>query len=244
LAKSKAALETVLRSYYSFVQGSALFPSIKEPSVFLILIGLLIYFGLGIALMFVAYRRMAKQKRSWRTRIGVVVAIGFVVWAIPYGDHTLGKIEFKMHCAREAGLRIYRTVSGVEGFRSPFASGNTPRQLGYNFVEEMQSNGKITRHTLQNDGRTITEAVQIPISRYAVDRKSSMIGVQISRGEYSIIDLKTNEKLAEYVQFGHLGGWFARQLAAMHAYRSVCPPEAFSLSKLIRDVLRPRNEGK
>lgn len=165
--------------------------------MFLILIGLLIYFGLGIALMFVAYRWMAGKGRSWRARIGVVLVIGLVVWAIPYGDHTLGKIEFKMHCAREAGLRIFRVVSDVEGFRSPFASGNTPRQLGYNFVEEMQSNGTITRHTLQSDGRIIKEAAPIPISRYVVDLKSSMIGVQISRSQYFIIDLKTNEKLAE-----------------------------------------------
>lgn len=212
--------------------------------MFLVLIGMLIYFGLGIVLMFLVYRRMAKQERSWRVRIGAVLAVAFVVWAIPYGDHTLGKIEFKILCEKEAGLRIYRTASDVEGFRSPFASGNTPRQLGYRFVEEVHASGTIMRYTLQNDGRTVEERTSTPISRYVVDQKASMIGIQISRSEISIVDLKTNGKLAEYVEFGHHGGWFARQLAAMHAYRAICPAEPFSLSKLIRDVLKPRIEGK
>lgn len=207
--------------------------------MFLVLIAGIVYFALGIALIVKIYSNMTEEGRSLRARAITVLLIGLVVWAIPYGDHTIGKIHFKILCEKEAGLRIYRTVSNVEGFRSPFASGNTPRQLGYKFVEEMHSNGTTTRFTVLSDNRVIEEQLAAPTSRYIVDRKTSKISTQVTRSEYSIIDGKINEKLAEYIQFGHHGGWLPRQLAAMHAYRAVCPPEPFNLSKLILDVLKP-----
>lgn len=208
--------------------------------MFLILIGLLIYFGLGIALMFVAYRWMAKRGRSWRARIAVVLAIGFVLWAIPYGDHTLGKIEFRTLCEKDIGLRIYRKESNVEGYRSPSGTRNTPLEEGYRFFEKMNPDGTVTRYTLQGDKRVIEERDVTPTSRYLVDRKRSVINAQITRSETFVVDVTNNEKLAEYVSYAHHGGWFARQLAAMHAYSAVCPPKPFYL--VARDVLKPKGE--
>jgi hypothetical protein len=208
--------------------------------VFLVLIGMLIYFGLGILLTFVVYRRMAKQGRSWRVRVGAVLTVAFVVWAIPYGDHTLGKIEFKILCGKEAGLRIYRSVSDVEGYRSPWVSNDSPKAHGYVFAEQINRDGTVTRYTLRSNGTVTEERGAKPVSRYVLDRRQIAINSQITRSEYFIVDSKTNEKLAERVGFGHHGGWLPRQLAAMHTYHAACPSEPFSMGRFLREVLMPK----
>lgn len=206
--------------------------------MFLAFVLLLAYFVSGTALAVTVYRRMKGKNRSLRARLGVSFAIIFVVWAIPYGDHTLGKIQFILLCSEDSGLRVFRTVINVEGFRSISGSANTPVQLGYKFFEKITSDGSIIRYEVGDKGQVTEKRKAIPRSRYLVGRKETNISLQIIRIEDVIVDLKNNERLAEFVQYGHRGGWLNRQFGAMHAYHVSCPAQSVNFGKVILDVLR------
>ena len=206
--------------------------------MFLAFVLLLAYFAAGTALAVTVYRKMKGQDHSLRARLGVMFAIIVAVWAIPYGDHTLGKIQFILLCGEDSGLRVFRTAMNVEGFRSLSGSANTPIQLGYKFFEKITSDGSIIRYEVGDKGQITEQRKATPRSRYLVSRKETSISMQIIRIEDVIVDLKTNERLAEFVQYGHRGGWLNRQFAAMHAYRVSCPAQPVNFGKVILDVLR------
>lgn len=194
--------------------------------MFLVFIAVMVYFGLGIVLMFVAYRRMVKRGRSLAVRLGVVLLIGFIVWAIPYGDHTLGKLEFESLCKKEGGEHITRTATDVEGFMwSLFEqpAGN-PRELGYQFVEgKVNQNGLTSRLSATPDSSYVMEKNVTPISRYVFNLSRTTENTQIERVTDTIVDRVTGEELAHRTEFLHRGGWLMRSLASMNAYSVVCP---------------------
>jgi hypothetical protein len=211
--------------------------------VFLAFAALIAYFAIGAAIALIAYRGMRERKQSLSARVAVVSVIAFIVWVIPYGDHTWGKIHFKWLCGQDAGVRVFRTAMDVEGFRSLSGSANTPLQLGYKFFEKINSDGTITRYEVQDNGQVAERRAVIPLSRYLINRKEMNLSVQIIRIEDVIVDLKTNERLAESVEYGHRGGWLVRQFGAMHAYRLTCPSEPVNFGKVMREVLRA-NSGR
>ena len=211
--------------------------------MFLVLIGVILYFGVGIVLMILLYRLLAKQGRSWRVRIGAAFALGFVVWAIPYGDHTVGKIYFNRLCNEEGGERIARTVEGVDGYMSVFGvPSRRPEDRGYRFYEDtVDKKGMTTRAMVNPDGSFVIEKNVAPISRYIVKWNRTSDNVQIERITTTIEDRVSGETLARRTAFLHRGGWLMRSLEAMNAYGASCPPgptDAGATISLIKKVLR------
>lgn len=213
--------------------------------MFLVFIAVMVYFGLGIVLMFVAYRRMVKRGRSLAVRLGVVLLIGLIIWAIPYGDHMAGKIYFNWLCKKEGGERIARTVEDVEGYMWVFGvPSRKPEGRGYRFYEDrVDKKGMTTRATVTTDGSFVVEKNVSPISRYIVKRNRLLENVQIARVTDNIEDRVTGEELARYTEFQHRGGWLMRSLEAMNAYGVVCPTrpkDDIPAMLLVQRVLKPK----
>ena len=207
--------------------------------MFLVLIVVLGYFLAGLVAVIVLARSLARREISLVWKIGAPLGLAFVVWAIPYGDHMVGKFKFQKLCEVEAGLRIYKVANGVKGFRSSFAAKSTPRDLGYQYVERINSNGSVDRYSVQSDGKVVEEKSVTPVSRYEFSIVQSKLETQISRKSEAVVDLLNQEKLAEYIEYGHAGGWLYRQLAGMHAYRNICPAGGMSPALIIQSVLKP-----
>ncbi|TAK52260.1 MAG: hypothetical protein EPO27_01570 [Betaproteobacteria bacterium] len=210
--------------------------------MFLVLMGLTIYFALGVVLTAVMYHQLAKRSQTRVVRFTAVTAVAIVLWAVPYGDHMLGKLEFNALCRNKSGLQVNRVVRDVEGFQGQalFASGDLLKEWGYKFSEVPLPNGLVIRYTLGENGEVSEERNVKATARYRISLTETNLDDQISRTEYSILDLTQDELLATYVTFGHSGGWFQRQLSAMHAYRNWCPKEQFSITAFMRNVLVPR----
>ena len=58
-----------------------------------------------------AYKIVQWIKPIWGKTLAVVVVV-----LIPTADAVYGRIKLKQMCEADGGLKIYRTVEGVEGF--------------------------------------------------------------------------------------------------------------------------------
>lgn len=208
--------------------------------MFLVLIVVLGYFLAGLVAVIVLARSLARREISLVWKIGAPLGLAFVVWAIPYGDHTFGKYKFQRMCTQEAGTRIYKIANQVKGVRSPYGAENTPSEYGYQFWERDNSDGTVDRFSLLDGGTVKSEKRVASISRYRVIQSRYRAGRQFTRTRTTVVDTESNEILAEKVEIGHAGGWLHRQLSDMYSYRAWCPKESPNSSQLARSVLKAK----
>ncbi len=166
--------------------------------------------GLSILLAVIAYIWLAgfvARRIQNRTAKYVVIAL-FVL--IPTWDVIPGKIYFKQLCEEEAGLKIYKVVEGVEGYRVyPVASGlgrEALEKYGYKF-EERGSGSDLARYTLGPDGKIIRQAITESIARYAARGTLTPLHWNVTKAEIVIIDQPTKERLATRTEFFAHGNW-------------------------------------
>src|SRR3989304_2288943 len=120
------------------------------------MVPLLVLFLLGASVwVWVAYKVVRRIKPNWGKALAVAV---FVL--IPTADAVYGRIKLKQLCEAEGGVKIYRTVEGVEGFYG-FPMSPAPEWLtkhGYRFLEGTDyPDGKPMRMKLGPDGKVIEE---------------------------------------------------------------------------------------
>ncbi len=169
--------------------------------------------GLSILLAVVVYvwlaRFVAKRIKN-RTAKYTVIAI-FIL--IPTWDIIPGKLYFNHLCEKEAGLKIYKTVEGVEGYRVyPGATGLGPgpdgfKKYGYKF-EERGSGSDLVRYTLGPDEKVTKQQITESIARYAAYATDWMpLAWNAKKYEVMIYDQKTKERLAIITAFSTGGNW-------------------------------------
>jgi len=172
-------------------------------------IGFLFYLGATVWVC-AAYMVVRKIKPNWGKAL---VIAAFVL--VPTADAVYGRIKLKQLCEAEGGVKIYRTVEGVEGFyNASFPSPDWLTTYGYRFVEGKDyRDGKSMRIRLGPDGKVIEEKNVVPQSKYRYELSLEEIGIGYLRFDIRIRDLQTKEILARDLIFIYKGGWAERFLA-------------------------------
>jgi len=204
--------------------------------------GLLILFLVGLYL-WIAYKVVRRVSPVW----GKVLAIVVVV-LIPTADAIYGRIKLKQMCAVEGGIKVYKTVEGVEGF---YASQDFYEtwidKYGYRFVEgkniDSSSPNKISRLGRNATGEVVSTTSNVKLSAYSIDFLSDDNGVYLQETDV-IKNTQTGEVLAKSTRIIYFGGWIERSLSALYAGRwsaDFCPntDHFISLIEVVTTTLHP-----
>src|SRR5713101_658427 len=180
-----------------------------DGTIVLILGGVFI----GVAL----YVSLVKIK-PWWGKIYVIAA--FALIPATYAVYRLIKLENL--CKDEGGLKIYRTVQGVDGFYSPFADESVLTKYGFPFAESGLSPGTYVRLSRSSNGDIVKEKIESLKSRYIY----RVVRYRVTRGilqdiymkdSFQMIVRDTNEVLGEFTNFNFAGGWAERLGASIVA---------------------------
>lgn len=163
--------------------------------------------GLSILLAVFAYvwvARFIARRIENRAAKYTVIAL-FIL--IPTWDIIPGKLYFNYLCENEAGLKIYRTVEGVEGFRVSVAEPEALTKYGYKYQERSEGN-QLYRYTLDANGNIVKKEVTESIARYAVDSTGwTPLSWNVNKYETFIFDQQTKERLAVSTAFSGGKNW-------------------------------------
>lgn len=163
-----------------------------------ILLALIVYIGLARVIV----RRLPNQKAKY---LGIAVAV-----LIPTWDVIPGKLYFSHLCENEAGLKVYKTVEGVEGYRVyPNASGlvwQALEEYGYRFVEIVDGN-QLYRYTLDSSRQVIKQEISESIAKYGIDAEIKPLLWNVIKVEEFVFDQRTKERLALRTTFSAHGNW-------------------------------------
>jgi hypothetical protein len=192
-----------------------------------------------VAVYFLTAYKVTIKIRPW---LGKIAAITLFL-LVPTADAVYGRIMFDRMCDTEAGLKILRTVNGVEGFYNSQMppSDRWITQHGYRFIEGADLGGKDARMSLRPDGTILLEKGISPISKYIYEVRKGDIGDIYLRTERIILIKDTNEVLGKQVTISYAGGWFNRFVASLYASRGhagVCGPNTFT-DDLVTNTLKP-----
>ena len=193
--------------------------------------GIVIVVGVIAALVWSARHKYG----AWQ-KAGVVLATLLVIYAVPFGDHTLGEIKKHQLCKELGSTKIYQVVENVEGFmwaRSG-GQGNPPHTTyGYTFSEESDLNSRIYRYTKRPDGSVDSQIAKESQARYvARSAPYEDIGLHHSARKFTIVDVRDNKVLATHGLVAYHGGWLG--------FGSVtCPHERFDAIAFLQQVLKP-----
>lgn len=137
-----------------------------------------------------------------------------VMLLIPTADAIYGRYKLKQMCAAEGGLKVYRVAEHVEGFSDvDSVSDYWVKEQGYQFIENLPTNGSSTRYSRQNDQIILEEKVT-PKSQYSVDlKKLGWINDTFMKNQYFVGATATGEILATDTQIAFNGGWAERLIA-------------------------------
>lgn len=179
--------------------------------------------GLSILLAVVVYVWLARFITKHIANRAAKYAVIAVFVLIPTWDVIPGKLYFNHLCENEAGLKIFKVVEGVEGFRVyPLASGLGREALtkyGYKF-EERGSGSSFARYTLDASGKVIEQKITESMARYAAEGKLLPLRWNVTKAEIVVFDQQTKERLAVWTTFSTKGNWlqaFFNPLLGGHA---------------------------
>jgi len=205
---------------------------------------------LGVLLIYIAVAAGVTVAAKGRWKL-LVVAV-FIL--IPTWDILPGKIALARHCEQEGGIKIYRSVDGVEGFLSLDGRvyEESFRRDGYKYVEVAREKrdprtGNATgieysRVTLGEDGKLREEKIEKPISRYAerlMGNYDIISWLGIAGFVDLIVDLRTDEKIGEYREIGWRGNWIQRLASPIMGGGGSCRESGNPYERLRLQVLRP-----
>lgn len=197
--------------------------------------------GLSILLAVVLYVWLARfVARRVENRAAKYAVIALFI-LIPTWDVIPGKLYFNHLCENEAGLKIYKTEEGVEGYRVyPNASGlgrEALEKYGYKY-EERGSGNEFARYSLDANGKVIKQKITESMARYAVgggDWVRLLFGVK--KIETFIFDQQTKERLAVDKTFSSSQSWLVASTDFPKAI-TYCPKQQAS-ENLYLQTLKP-----
>lgn len=206
--------------------------------------------GLAVLVLIGAYFWIAhKTVRAIPSKWGKALAIVVFV-LVPTTDAVYGRIKLRQMCEAEGGLKIYKTVEGVEGlYVDEFRPDSTwIGMYGYRFVEGKDYDGKYMRLSRGSDGKIVEEKNVALKSQYRYEYSGGDFGIGYALEEKRILDLQTNEILARARNISYEGGWAERFIARFSGSRSgfagACleGAETISLYKFVTETLKPTNK--
>jgi hypothetical protein len=148
---------------------------------------------------------------KWKLK-ALLAAISVAVFIlIPTWDVIPAQHEFERLCQSEAGVKIYKSAEGVEGFISVFSGVGVAedflKNYGYRFVEGTDVFTHWVRYSLDAQGRVVTQKIDGPMARYRIEEEQVPLKY-VYKTQVVIEDAITKEKLATKTAFFRLGGWF------------------------------------
>lgn len=208
----------------------------------------LIVLGILMAYIAIAVSITALVKGIWK----LLVIAAFIL--IPTWDIIPGKIALAHYCDKEGGIKIYRSVEGVEGFLS--LDGRVYedyfKRYGYKYVEitrekRDRQTGAIGREyarvTLGQDGKLREEKLDNPVSNFGFkdytqhDTEIAPWGITLFSA--SIIDMRTKETIAVDKRFGWYGGWLRKYNRPLLGAGRGCEVEGNSYMNIVIQTLKP-----
>lgn len=201
-----------------------------EVAIFLFAIVYLAIILAGVTLAVIWSRR---RKMGFFKATGVVLATLFVIYAIPFGDHTLGEIKKQQLCNEYGGGKIYQIAENVDGFL--WKTGRESKNydtFGYSFREVRTLKNEIYRYEKNQEGVFEERRVEVSRARYFVHRlPTENLGPHHYLSKFVIMDLRQNKILASYGSVSYHGGWLGFGSRG-------CPAMVFDQISFIKTVLK------
>lgn len=207
------------------------------------LLALILYVGLALFIgLFIRKRFKTPKAQS----IAQVLTL-LIFLLIPTWDIIPGKIYFNHLCKTEGGVKIYRTVEGVEGFMSDAIGSGSAKHflnsIGYRYIEGKELN-QFYRYSLSATGVLSEQEIDQPISRYSLTRATSQLPLQVKAQEEVIVDKNSREKLAIKKQFYRSGNWLQVKVSPFLGGGDYCPQAQSTSAELLAKTLRPIKPSK
>lgn len=208
-----------------------------EVAIFLFAIVYLVIIVTGIAM---ALAWSERRKMGFFKATGVVLATLFVIYAIPFGDHTLGEIRKQQLCKEHGGVKVYQVAENVDGLMWRTGRIKKPYEtFGYSFLEVQTEKDQIFRYEKNAEGFLEERRVDAPRARYFFRfLPEERLGAHHSLSKFVIVDLHQNKILASRGSVAYGGGWLG-----LLGSRS-CPTQVFNAISFINTVLEPRELAK
>jgi hypothetical protein len=170
------------------------------------------YLLLAIVTTYVVVKRAGKRGAPKRTKIIAALVTLFIFWLIPFWDWLPTVLYHKYLCKTEAGVKIYRSAEGVEGFSSRVGALTIGGQLlaeelGYRYVDDMDLRGNIVRPRKNEKGKlplVIFDPVTAPSPygyKYEITRGFPWHAV---KNTYTTYIIATGEVLGTFIDFGYI----------------------------------------
>ena len=210
----------------------------------------LIVLGILVIYIAIAVGITTMAKGVWKV---LVIAV-FIL--IPTWDIIPGKIALTHYCDTEGGIKIYRSVEGVEGFLSMDGRVYEEyfKRYGYKYVEitkeirdphaDKAVAQQYVRVTLGEDGTLEEEKIDRPQTRYGLRKAARLREMEddwgIVRNIDSIVDLQTNETLATRAEIYWTGNWLQRFASPALGFGGYCEKDRFEYTKFYVETLKPR----
>lgn len=161
------------------------------------------YLLLAIVTTYVVVKVVGKRGATKRTKIIAALVTLFIFWLIPFWDWLPTVIYHKHLCNTEAGMKIYRTVEGVEGFLEGSA---WPINIGYRYGYRNDYSGGYIRLRSNPDKSSFKPWIEESASEpplYGVKYEQTKFDKWNAwKIRYTIYVVKTGEVLATLTDFG------------------------------------------
>jgi len=204
-----------------------------EVALFLFAIVYLVILFVGVT---VVMKWSHRRKLGFFKTAGMVLATLFVIYVIPFGDHTLGEIKKHQLCKEYGGTKIFQVVENVDGFmwERSGGQGKPPYTThGYTFYEASDLDGRIFRYTKDSTGTVATQIAESLQARYVARAiRDESVGQKHVIRKFMIIDANEKKVLATHGSVAFKGGWLGFGSTA-------CPNQPFDRIAFINQVLKP-----
>lgn len=171
------------------------------------LLDFLAYLLLAVLASYIAVRIAKSRSATKRIKIATGAIAFFAVWLIPFWDWLPTVVYHKYLCNSEAGVKIYRSVEGVEGF---FDGGSWPISIGYQYAYLSDNLGGYIRirrdPSFPTDKRWLAKEIKEPVSEpplYGAKFEQIKLGKWNAwKLVHTVYVIKTGEVLATFTDFG------------------------------------------
>lgn len=191
-----------------------------------------IYLLIATVFLFYIPVRLKEKRQKF---IAFLLALAIIVLA-PAGWIYYERNYFDRLCEKEAGVKVFETAEGVEGFYLPDSGwGRAVKDYPYRFIEAQKYDGKLYRYSVDLNGQIVEQPIQSASSRYMVSerREEMMAGVQ--RVEFNIVERSSNKVFAKKVEFNRSNNFLKPWLSV-----GSCPsPNERHFGEFLISVLKP-----
>lgn len=201
--------------------------------------GLLILFLAGLY-FWVAYLIVRRVPKVWGKALAVVVAV-----LIPTADAVYGRIKLKHLCETQGGMKIFKTVEGVEGVRSFLGADEYLLKEGrYRFVEGAEGSSGMVRSSVSSDGTVTKEKNVLAKSLFSLEYEPANSTGWFRKSAHLVKELASGEILGSDTNIVFMGGWVERFVGGLYGGGSgvrecASDPSVVRAHKLVYSTLKP-----